>query len=71
MSRTSATVKDRWNRNNYDSLLIRLPRGRKTAIEALAHEHGESINGFVNALLRAATGLTEQEWYERPEEMPE
>lgn len=62
MSKTSTTVKDRWNKNNYDDVRIRLPKGRKQAVEAHARERGESINGLVNALLRADMGLSEDEW---------
>ena len=62
MSKTSTTVKDRWNKNNYDDIRIRLPKGRKLAVEAHARERGESVNGLVNALLRADMGLSEDEW---------
>ena len=61
MSKTSTTVKDRWNKNNYDDVRIRLPKGRKQAVEAHARERRES-NGLVNALLRADMGLSEDEW---------
>ncbi len=62
MGHTSTTVKDRWNKNNYDSVLIRLPKGRKAAVEAHAQHKGESVNGLVNTLLRADMGLSEAEW---------
>ena len=62
MGRTSTTVKDRWNKNNYDNVTIRLPKGCKAAVEAHARGKGLSINGLVNALLRADMGLTEAEW---------
>lgn len=47
---------------NYDSLRIVVPKGQKAAIEAFAREQGQSINGLVNALLRAAMGLSEADW---------
>ena len=47
---------------NYDEMKIRIPKGRKKAVEAHAEAKGESINGLVNALLRADMGLTENEW---------
>lgn len=62
MGRTSTTVKDRWNKNNYDDVRIRLPKGCKAAVEAHAQRKGDSVNGLVNALLRADMGLTEAEW---------
>lgn len=48
MGKTSNTVKDRWNRQNYDSLLIRLPKGKKEIIQNFAQSIGESVNGFIN-----------------------
>ena len=62
MGRTSTTVKDRWNKNNYDDVRIRLPKGRKAAVEAFARAHGESVNGMVNRLVWAEMGLSEAEW---------
>lgn len=62
MGKTSNAVKDRWNAEAYDSLRIRVPKGRKETVEALAKARGESVNGLVNALLRGAAGLTEAEW---------
>ena len=53
-----------YNEKAYDRLAITIPKGRKTAVEAAAREHGESVNGYVNALLRGDMGLTEQEWKE-------
>lgn len=35
---------------NYDKVLIRLPKGTKTRVQAT----GESINGFINRLVKAA-----------------
>jgi len=42
-----ATAK--WEEINYDKFLIRAPKGTKERISAT----GESINGFVNRLIRA------------------
>ena len=54
MGKTSNTVKDRWNRQNYDSLLIRLHKGKKERIKNLAHSVGESVNGFINRAIDEA-----------------
>ena len=62
MGKTSNAVKDRWNLKNYDRLMIRIPKGRKSTVEAVAAARGESVNGLVNGLLRGAAGLTEEEW---------
>jgi len=62
MGKTSNAVKDRWNAKAYDNVTIRFPKGRKQAVEAFAREHGESVNGMVNRLVRAEMGLSEDEW---------
>ena len=35
-------------KNNYDSVLIRMPKGKKEQIKAFAENKGESLNGFIN-----------------------
>lgn len=47
---------------NYDEIKIRVPKGRKADIEAHAKSKGESINGLVNALLRADMGVAVEDW---------
>lgn len=47
---------------NYDEVKVRIPKGRKQAVEACAKQRGESVNGLVNALLRAEMGLSDDEW---------
>ena len=50
-------------KNNYDSLRITVPKGQKAAIEAAAKAAGdEYINSYVNRLIRADMGLSEDEW---------
>ena len=51
-----------------DELKIRIPKGQKQAVEAHAASKGESVNGLVNALLRADMGLSEGEWKASTEE---
>ncbi len=69
MGKTSSKVKDRYNAKAYDEIKIRVPKGRKTTVEALANERGESVNGMVNGLLRGAAGLSEAEWKQSTEEI--
>ena len=52
----------KYNAANYDRIEIKVPKGRKQAVEAHAKAMGESVNGLVNALLRAEMGLSEDEW---------
>ncbi|MBR3505325.1 MAG: hypothetical protein IKO07_13935 [Clostridia bacterium] len=60
--KASTRAKNKYNAANYDSLRIVVPKGRKATVEAFAREHGESVNGLVNTLLRAEMGLSEAEW---------
>lgn len=70
MAYTKATMKavDKYVKNNYDSFLVRVPKGRKTAIEEYAKKHGESVNGLMNELIRTALGLSEEDWKKDAEE---
>lgn len=40
--------KNKYNAENYDSLRIVVPKGKKAKIKAHAEKNGESLNGFVN-----------------------
>lgn len=51
-----------YNERAYDRISVTVPKGQKQAIEAFAREKGESVNGLVNALLRAAMGISEADW---------
>ena len=62
MTKTSSAVKRRYNEKAYDRLAITVPKGQKGAIEAHAAKSGESVNGFVNRLIRADMGLSDEEW---------
>ena len=62
VGKTSSKVKDRYNAKVYDEMKIRVPKGQKELVEAYAKSKGETINGLVNALLRAEMGLSVQEW---------
>ena len=53
---------NKYIKKNYDSLRIVVPKGRKAEIEAHAQRKGESVNGLVNALLRAELGMSEEAW---------
>lgn len=59
---------NRYNAKAYDRINIAIPKGRKADVDAHAKSKGESINGLVNALLRADMGLSESEWKQASEE---
>lgn len=52
----------KYNAANYDRVELRLPKGRKAEVEARARETGETINGYVNALIRDDMGIPSDEW---------
>ena len=70
MAYTKATMKavDKYVKNNYDSFLVRVPKGRKEEIENYAKAHGESVNGLMNKLVREAMNQSEDEWKRTTEE---
>ncbi len=39
---------DAYNKVKYEDLRVRVPKGKKEAIQAHAEAHGESVNGFIN-----------------------
>ena len=46
----------------YDRINLTVPKGRKATLEARANEKGESVNGYINGLIREDVGLSESEW---------
>lgn len=66
MGKTSSKVKDRYNAKAYDSYLVRIPKGRKSIVQAAAEREGESINAFTNKALLARMGL--EKWPAIPRE---
>ena len=65
-ARTKANRK--YNEKAYDRLAITIPKGKKSIVEEYAKAKGDSVNGLVNSLLRAAVGLSEEEWKQSEEE---
>ncbi len=52
MGKTSSTVKDKYNKKVYDSILMRVKKGEKEIITQFATARGESLNGFINRAIR-------------------
>ena len=65
MGKASTRAQNKYIAKAYDRINLTVPKGRKAAVEALAAERGESVNGFINGLIRAAAGLTDDEWKEK------
>ena len=57
-----------YNEKAYDRLAITIPKGRKQVVEAYARDHGESINGLINRLVRDEIKMTDEEWKAPAEE---
>lgn len=51
MGKTSCQVKDRYNRNHYDQILIRTGNGGRAAIQAIAEAHGMSVAAYIRHLV--------------------
>lgn len=68
MVKTRSEINNAYAKKAYDSLRIVVPKGRKNDVEAHAKSKGESVNGLVNALLRADMGYTDDEWKRTTEE---
>ncbi len=47
-AKTSAAVKNKWNKENYDRIETVVPKGKKEVIKAHAESRGESVNAFIN-----------------------
>ena len=62
VSKAQIKATNKYNASAYDRLNLVIPKGKKAAVEAFAKSKGESVNGLVNALLRAEMGLSEEEW---------
>ena len=64
MAYTRAGMKavDKYVKENYARLNIKVPKVQEAAVTAHAESKGQSVNGLVNELLRVDMGLTEEEW---------
>ncbi len=51
-SRTKSKIK--YNARNYERLYIQVKTGEKDKIKAFAENNGESINGFINRVIKEA-----------------
>lgn len=66
MSEARKRANKKWNDENmakkYDRIQLVVPKGRKSDIETYAKAKGESVNGLMNALLRDALGMSDEDW---------
>lgn len=60
---TSAKVKARWNKKNYDRIAVLIPKGQKDVFaETVRKRYGLSMNGFINWKIRSLLGVNEEQW---------
>ena len=41
-------------KQSYDRINLTVPKGRKAELQAVAEQHGQSVNGFINSLIDKA-----------------
>ena len=46
----------------YDRINLTVPKGRQADIKAYAEMKDKSVNAYINGLIRADMGLTDEEW---------
>lgn len=47
VGKTSSEVKDRYNKKAYDTIMLRVYKGRKDIIQAAAERTGLSLNAYI------------------------
>lgn len=48
ISKAQQKAVNKYVRDNYDKLLLTMPKGRKDIIKTHAEAHSESVNAFIN-----------------------
>lgn len=62
MGKASTRAQNKYILKAYDRINLTVPKGRQAEIKAHAESKGESVNGYINALIRSDMGMTEPEW---------
>ena len=60
-SKARIAANNRYNEKAYDRINIAVPKGRKADLQAVAANHGQSVNGFINSLIDDALGGKQSE----------
>lgn len=56
----SSTRANKYNAKAYDRLNIVIPKGEKEKIRDFAESNGETVNGFINRLIKEAMSESRQ-----------
>ena len=54
VSKAQQRAVNKYVANNYDRVLVTMPKGQKDLIKSHAEAHGESVNGFINRAIAEA-----------------
>lgn len=68
MGKASTRAQNKYILKAYDRINLTVPKGRQGDIKAYADARGESVNGYINSLIRADMGYTDEEWKQQKEE---
>ncbi len=60
MSKTSSTVKNRYNAKTYDTISLVVPKGTKAVFREKCESNGETMNGVLNKLIKKYLESTDQ-----------
>ncbi len=50
-SKAQQKAVSKYMKENYDSILVRVPKGKKEVIKEYAESKNESVNGYINRLI--------------------
>ncbi len=53
-SKAQQKAVNKYMKENYDEIKVRIGKGRKAEIQAHAQAHGESVNGFIGRAISEA-----------------
>lgn len=56
-TKTASQASNDYNRKNYDSFLVTVPKGMREQLKTLAAENGQSLNRFILECVEEKTGL--------------
>ena len=54
VSKAQQRAVNKYVKNNYDEIKLRMPKGKKDAVQDHAAQNGESVNAFINRAIDEA-----------------
>ena len=54
VSKAQQRAVNKYVKNNYDEIKVRMPKGKKEVIQAHAAQQGESVNAYINRAIDKA-----------------